>query len=276
MTLADRKTAGLSVIPIVIGDLGIQIQCARDDFARWASNRYGRFSASTEVDDWLILTIDALEPGEGSDQHVLKFTQTDIDFDASLLQGQISLESGKGWLKVSPVSFDSLIENTLRYCAALMAYRSGGMMLHGAGIVHALAGYVFFGPSGIGKTTISRLFFEDVVLNDDLILLTKKTGLWKVFSTPFSHPEQVQPTYGNAPLAAMYRLVQDNNVYTEEITKGQAIAEILACIPLLSSRIDFLDGLIVRCENLVEQIPIQRLHFLPDQSFKGYIFLHDS
>jgi hypothetical protein len=275
--LADRKTGRSNIIPIAIGNLGIRIQFARDDFATWARDRYSKFSAPVDVvDDWLMLTIDALESDGVSGHHTLQLNQADIEFDMSLIQGQINLVSGKGWLKVSPASFDVLLEHSLRYCLILLAYRAGGMMLHGAGIVHSNAGYVFFGPSGIGKTTISRLSVEDLVLNDDLVLLMKLAGVWKVFSTPFSHPGQVQPTNGSAPVAAMVRLVQDNTVYVENLTKGVAIAETLACIPILTCRTDFIDALIVRCEDLIEQTPVYRLHFLPDQSFKDYIYLHDS
>ena len=144
-------------------------------------------------------------------------------------------------------------------------------MLHAAAVKHDGRAYIFFGHSGSGKTTIARLSPDDVVLNDDLILLMPDTSAgenkWRVFGTPFWNPTQVKPTPQNAPLASMFRLVQDKNVFLEEINPGEAVAELLSNTPVIPADPLRSPPLLTRLHKIIKAATVSKLHFLPDDSF---------
>ena len=166
------------------------------------------------------------------------------------------------------------VDYFLRVVFAMMIFQAEGMMVHGAGILHHGSGYLFFGHSGSGKTTVSRSSVKDEVLNDDLVALRPQENNWMMYSTPFWNPTQIKPKPLAAPLAAMYRLVQDKSVFLESLKPGQALAEIVANIPIVSANPAQSGLLMERCIKLLQYVPASRLHFLPDDSFWRVISVH--
>jgi hypothetical protein len=168
---------------------------------------------------------------------------------------------------ISPHPFEP-IDYFLRAALALLAFEAGGVLFHAAGLARRSNGYAFFGHSGSGKTTVTRVSSEAVILNDDLVVLLPQAGRWLLCATPFTNPSQVRPAKPQAvPLAALYRLVQDQRVFVEPIDPAAAIAEVIASSPVVSADPDRAADLLARAERLVSVVPVQRLHFLPDPSF---------
>lgn len=156
------------------------------------------------------------------------------------------------------------VEYFLRVVYALLAFRADGLMVHGAGIVRAGRAYLFFGHSGSGKTTVARNSPEGLVLNDDLVILMPEENAWRAYGTPFSNPTQNAPSAESAPLAALLRLVQHPRVYAAPLTGAQAVAELLASVPILNG----LPGPpLDRCQDILRQVPAYHLYLLPDDSF---------
>jgi hypothetical protein len=130
---------------------------------------------------------------------------------------------------------------------------------------------VFFGHSGAGKSTVARLSAPDQVLNDDLIAFLPGGDGWIIDSTPFWNPTQTRPNPLRGPLAGIYRLVQDNCVYSESMSPGQAVAELLASVPVIADVPVHRHMLIRRCVEIQEHAPVKFLHFLPDASFWKFV-----
>ena len=64
----------------------------------------------------------------------------------------------------------SALANFLRVTYALLLIRHGGFLFHSAGMIRNGCGYLFYGHSGSGKTTVSRLSQNHVtLLSDDLV-----------------------------------------------------------------------------------------------------------
>jgi len=78
-------------------------------------------------------------------------------------------------LKDSYIDLKQREQSIIKYAKILdKIYRSGGFKIHGCGIKIRHGGYLFVGPSGAGKTTISRLANrEKKILNDDEIIISK-------------------------------------------------------------------------------------------------------
>ena len=65
----------------------------------------------------------------------------------------------------------------------------GGMMLHASAVALDGEAYLFSGPSGMGKSTHTRLwkqcFPEAEIFNDDKPALRELGGIWYAYGTPW-------------------------------------------------------------------------------------------
>jgi hypothetical protein len=196
------------------------------------------------------------------------FDAGDLRFTAPHCTGSIAVRSRAARVKITaPQPFEP-IDYCVRAALALLAFEAGGLLFHAAGLVRRGIGCAFFGHSGSGKTTVARVSADAIVLNDDLVVLLPQADRWWLYATPFSNPTQVRPAGPQSvPLAALYRLVQDRRVFVSPIDPAVALAEVIANSPVVSADPDRALDLLARAEHLVNAVPVQRLHFLPDSSF---------
>jgi hypothetical protein len=203
-----------------------------------------------------------------SGHKVFHFSPPGGFFSAPGWEGVLDFSSGTGWVRPASAYYVEELDYFLRVACALQAFRTGGLLFHAAGIVRDAKAYVFFGHSGAGKTTVSRLSGVDHVLNDDLLLLRPEAAGWQVYSTPFFNPTQVPPRENrSATLTSMFSLVQDQEVYLETPSQAQLLAELVANIPVVSTDPRATLPLIARCQTLLSHVPVYRLHFRKDDSF---------
>lgn len=83
-------------------------------------------------------------------------------------------------LHPSIYAFDAM----LRVLLATVLPQSGGLLLHASSVVIGKEAYVFPGPSGAGKTTLSRLLGPDI-LNDEIVAMARFGKKMYVWGTPF-------------------------------------------------------------------------------------------
>jgi hypothetical protein len=183
------------------------------------------------------------------------------------MEGFFDLQSRYGELTACEPNVGNSVEYYLRSIFAILAFARGGLLFHSAGIVRKGVCYLFFGHSGSGKTTITSLSPGDKILNDDLILLTPGEDNWFASGTPFSNLVQDSGENVSARVAGLFRLVQDEKVYLEEVKTSLSVAECLANVPIIASNPALASSLMKRCQNLVTGVPTYRLHFRKDPSF---------
>lgn len=168
------------------------------------------------------------------------------------------------------------IDYFLRAAVTLLAFQSGGLLLHAAGLVRTGSAYLFIGPSGAGKTTVTRLsnaFDESIIpLSDDLVVVLPGPGALRASATPFWNPgSSPSPAPPAAPASfivkQVLRLVQDTQVRVESLSQAQAAAELLACVPLLPLSPEAVPALFARCLAFTQVVPVARLHFRKEPSF---------
>lgn len=200
-----------------------------------------------------------------------------LNFSAPGYQGYINEKAGVGFLELSSAYPIEDIDYFLRVALALIAHNADCVLMHTAGIIKNDNAYLFFGHSGSGKTTIcqsslnSSSFGAYRILNDDLVLLQPHGKMWLAHGTPFWNPTQIKPSNQFAPIAGMYYLVQDKQVFTQKLSKSMAIAALLSNIPVIPQdtvRSIHMLNLLNRIQN---STPVYELHFLPDNSFWNVI-----
>ncbi len=181
--------------------------------------------------------------------------------------GSFDLDQAQGTISISSILPQEDLEYFLRLVYSFLVFQSSGILFHSAAIARDEKAYLFFGHSGSGKTTVSRLSSTYTILNDDLVVIQPEVTHWQVYPTPFWNPTQVKPCSQSAPLAMILRLVQDKQVFLEPITPAQAIADMLASVPVINADNKRSAALLDRCRRLLNDVPAYRLHFLPDTSF---------
>ncbi|MBP7962812.1 MAG: hypothetical protein KBG20_10985 [Caldilineaceae bacterium] len=253
-----------------VADYAITLDFDHAGLAKAVAERYAAFA--TDRPAGLRLRVDLV--GQERDHAMLDqgmaFVNGRLRFDAPGYVGFIDEEAGTGQLAISSRQPVEEVDYFLRVAAALLLFREGGFMFHAAGIVRDGRAWLYFGYSGSGKTTVSRLSHAlgDTILNDDLLFLLPRNGGWTVHSSPFWNPTQVKPNgLDSAPLAGLFRLVQAKTVFTVPMQPGQAVAELVASVPVLGLDPGRTLAILARCQRLSREVPVHHLHFLPDASF---------
>lgn len=258
-------------VEISIGNLGLRVQCHSPELCRTLRSRYVDFTAFEPLSFVADITLrpGALRRHAAQDTGMFFEQNGVLRFDAPGYEGWIDAQQGRGALAVSSLQPDLEVDYFLRVACALMAFESGGLMFHAAGILRHGRIFVFFGHSGSGKTTVSRLSPHDRVLNDDLLVfLPDNAGGWCGYSTPFWNPTQVRPAgRASARLTGLYRLVQAKQVFTRPMHGAEALAEMVSNVPVIPADPTRLPLLLDRLQAILTVVPAFYLHFLPDDSF---------
>ena len=123
------------------------------------------------------------------------------DFTAARLRPVAGRLGEPSALALNYPSDQSLMTNRL--------LRLGAVVLHACGVVMDGRGYVFCGRSGIGKTTMARMWRDRgaVLLNDDRVILRVTGNEVRLHSSPW-HGEEREVTAGDVPLAGFFHLSQ--------------------------------------------------------------------
>ena len=265
------------LVSINIAGLVTSVTCQQQEIIHALERRYEGFTSVESPDFNLEIIISAEKPHPIAPQIHGAFPRAwfqgqIVRLDAPGYEAQLDLASCRGQLQLATQPAIDEVDYCLRVIYALLLFEAGGFLFHGAGIVRGGEAYVFFGHSGSGKTTVARLSIGDQVLNDDLVAIIPEDGGWVVHATPFWNPTQVQPAPNRATLTAFYRLVQDKQVYLEAISEAAAQAEVLTCIPIVTTDPRRNLTILTRLAEILKVAPCYRLHFLPDASFWDVIF----
>jgi hypothetical protein len=253
-----------------IAGITVAVACDNSTLAAHLRQHYAHFAPSDNSPPLLVLyaSIDPDFPPPHPYTYEIGYCHATHHLETPGSEGMIDIDRGIARQRLSTYRPASDVEYALRLIYGLLAVRADGLLFHSAGIVRHGHAFLFFGHSGSGKTTVSRLSSGDTVLNDDLVLLLPGEHTWTVHATPFWNMTQVGPPLpGSAPLGAMLRLVQARHVAVEAISQAHALAEVLSCVPGLVSDTTSSKRMLAIGMRLLQTAHVWRLHFLPDASF---------
>jgi hypothetical protein len=265
--LAGKKSA----LIISIANMAVALETEDEHVAERIRHRYAAFLDPTAAPRFVItleITPGALfippEPGPWVIES--SYSQDKLTFLSYTERGQVNLQTGVGWLEMAPTAH---IENFLRVAYAWLCLQNGGLLLHAAGAIRNGHGFVFFGPSGAGKTTTSRLAARTAdVVSDDLVIIGCDDGRCTLHGVPFKGELSDAPRANqSAPLVGLYRLRQDTGHYLEPIPRVKAVAELAAASPFIVREPALADRLLEVCSRIAKTVPVQQLHFRRDDGF---------
>jgi hypothetical protein len=188
-----------------------------------------------------------------------------IEFQSYFEEGWLEHSAGYGYLLMRPKGEP---ENFLRVLYAWFCLENRALLLHAAGLIRAGRGYVFFGRSGSGKTTISALSRDQTVLSDDLVILKRLEDRVRVYGVPFrgNLPEAPRANMA-ADLNGLFSLVKDTDHRIGHVAPSDAVARLAACIPFVMTDPAAAARVMDICASIEDRVPVRALHFRPDADF---------
>lgn len=174
-----------------------------------------------------------------------------------------------------PAAFEAMYRNEAYGAFGIVAILAlvlrllplGGLVLHGSAQVIDGAGILCTGPSGRGKSTISRLFDQcgRTVLTDERPILRRDGAGFRVYGSPW-------PSSGgfvsneSAPLKKIYFIEHGPAQEILPLTPREAVLRLLdvALVPWMDPA--FFDPMIQTLEAVIREVPVALLRFCPDVS----------
>jgi hypothetical protein len=161
------------------------------------------------------------------------------DFEAVL-----DTRTGAGTLKAAPN--EQCLDAFLRSLISSLLLRSGGFMLHSAGLLKDGKAYIFLGKSGAGKSTLSKLAASVSssrpaaqppgrpaaveVISDEINLLRYERGRFRVYGSPFWGEMRADGRPGSWPLGGIYILKKARCNRLSGCGKAEALKLLLRCL----------------------------------------------
>lgn len=249
---------------VVIGGTGIEVSTSDAGFEETLRTQYADFIQPASSHS-IRLTVDLTQPPvmdpdadiqvrHDGDRWIMDRGDFHASYDALTRTGIVRQNANRHGL-----------DSVIRIIHSLQLAERSGFLLHAASVIREGRAFVFAGPSGAGKTTISRFAPADAhLLTDEISYVRKTAGLWTAFGTPFAG-ELARP--GENRSAAVEKLFLLKHGAENRIRPLNAAA---AARSLLRNILFFADDAVLArslfdtvCE-FVESVSVFELSFLPD------------
>lgn len=174
--------------------------------------------------------------------------------------------------RYKPDRFPYPDENTMAYMESFAQFSAkllnfDGLYLHSSAIEWEGKAYLFSGPSGMGKSTHTRLWqtlYSDArVFNDDKPALRCLDGRWFAYGTPWCGKDGININR-KVPVGGICFLRRGETNSIRRLTPLEATARIISQTTRRFQTEERLDLLLSHVEKLVSMIPIYELYCLPD------------
>lgn len=203
-------------------------------------------------------------------------------FHIQYYRGEVDLPARAAWVTAPSLErVASAIERTLTYILVQALPRErDALLLHACGVVLGDRGYVFFGHSGAGKTTVARLAEDHAeVLCDENIVLRPGIRRVEVLSTPLwgwsTPPQMVRRVNRCVPLAGLFNLAQASEFALTRLTPGQAVTALLDTEKVATERLESAAAWLTVAGRIVERVPVQTLSFPPTTELWSFLLRHE-
>lgn len=157
------------------------------------------------------------------------------------------------------------MESCVQFCSQLLKY--DGLYLHSSAVELEGKAYLFSGPSGMGKSTHTRLWqsiFPDArVFNDDKPALRCLDGKWFAYGTPWCGKDGININM-KVPLAGICFLRRGQENIIRRLSPFEASTRIISQTTRRFKSEERLDLLLGHVDKLVTTIPVYELFCRPD------------
>lgn len=153
-----------------------------------------------------------------------------------------------------------------------------GMMLHASAVELNGKAYLFSAPSGIGKSTHTRLWqkvfgSDAIVFNDDKPALRRLDGIWYAYGTPWCGKDGINQNR-KVPLAGICFLKQGSENKIRRLDSAEAVQNLVWQTKRRFKLMESLDRMLPLVDSIVRNIPVFEMECLPNE--EAAILSHDT
>ena len=158
------------------------------------------------------------------------------------------------------------MESSFQFYLELLKHN--GFYLHSSAVELEGRAYLFSGPSGMGKSTHTRLWqqiFGDAaqVFNDDKPALRCLEDRWFAYGTPWCGKDGINQNK-KVPMGGICFLKQAKENRIRRLAHSEALARIMGQTIHRLSSVENLDLMLTHLEKLVQMIPVYELENRPE------------
>lgn len=144
-------------------------------------------------------------------------------------------------------------------------------LIHSSGVIWGNKGFLFFGPSEAGKSTVASLSRRYHVINDEINIVDLEQPVPQLTGTPFNGLFRGKKR-GQAPLKGIFLLNKAPCHNVTLIEGSEAVRNLSKEIIPPVGLSDFIDAgtyaeMLDRATEICSRVPVYRLDFLPDKGF---------
>lgn len=250
---ATLGSGATSRLHLLIGGLPLRLHSRDSELLAAATERYNRFQGGLHDRFSIEVNREAHRDGE---PHVFA-----CDFEGA------RVAANRSSIRFSGVQHEYALDSLLRMFLSWALLPEQGFLLHAATVMHDGKAYVFFGRSGAGKSTISRLSPPGSVLTDEISLLKCVDGEWRAFGTPFWGEFRAEGQNTSAPVAGFFRLMQSSSNRVERLRPAELLKALLPCVLFFSLRLVDHDRLLEVLTEACQSTKGYNLEFQKNRSF---------
>lgn len=160
-----------------------------------------------------------------------------------------------------------VLDSLLRIAVAERLAVEGGLLMHAAGVATGPdAGYVFFGPSGAGKTTVCKVSAaRHRILCDEIIAVRPGPDGYRLYGTPF-HGAWGDSLAEDVPLRELFYLAKAPHTRRAPLDRVSAMRALMESSVTYARRPEAVSRLMDVLLALSAAVPVTRLEFEPKES----------
>lgn len=194
------------------------------------------------------------------------FARLDADFQRGVVQVPAAAIDGRQ--AIYPLKDFDILVTMIRLA------QTGDCLVHSAAIANDGVGYLFVGPSGVGKSTMCDLWQQEPgveILGEDVnVLRLSQDGLFWIYGAPWHlDPDRCSPA--GVPLRAVFLVSHGTRNQAMMVNGAGAVGSILGnCVLPLYDR-DGLAAILSNLDMLSQSIPVIDLAYQPGVAIIDYV-----